>query len=112
MNKGQSEIKKSALSDGKNKSHNGVMFMKKLILISSVLVFCLISILWRDRAFANNCVDPQNPYEDGSGHYAGYEWAQENNPESCDGKSQSFEEGCYEYFRQVSTYNACLQSSK
>ena len=34
---------------------------------------------------------------DGSGHQAGYEWAEENSisdPDSCDGNSDSFIEGC------------------
>ena len=41
-----------------------------------------------------------NPYSDGTGHYAGYEWA-ERTGGSCDGNSQSFNEGCEEYYRQT-----------
>ncbi len=42
-----------------------------------------------------------NPYSDGSGHFAGYEWAERTGGD-CDGNSQSFNEGCEEYFRQTS----------
>jgi hypothetical protein len=27
-----------------------------------------------------HCSEPQNPYDEGSGHYDGYEWAETNNP--------------------------------
>ena len=55
----------------------------------------------------NECVEPQNPYDDDSGHYAGFEWAAENN-EDCNGSSDSFDEGCEEYFRQLNEYNKCI----
>lgn len=45
-------------------------------------------------------VEIGNPYSEGSGHYAGYEWA-ERNGESCSGNSTSFIEGCEEYYRQI-----------
>tara|TARA_Y100000310_G_C20089211_1_gene537450 strand:- start:92 stop:331 length:240 start_codon:yes stop_codon:yes gene_type:complete len=41
-----------------------------------------------------------NPYSDGTGHYAGYEWA-ERTGGSCNGNSRSFNEGCEEYYRQI-----------
>lgn len=41
-----------------------------------------------------------NPYSSGTGHYAGYEWAEETGG-SCTGKSESFNEGCEEYYRQI-----------
>ena len=41
-----------------------------------------------------------NPYSSGSGHYAGYEWA-ERTGGSCSGYSQSFNEGCEEYYNQT-----------
>lgn len=44
--------------------------------------------------------DPENPYDEGTGHYAGYEWAEENEVDSCDGNSNSFIEGCEEYVSQ------------
>lgn len=46
-------------------------------------------------------LESENPYNEGSGHYAGYEWAMENEPSSCDGNSQSFIEGCEEYMSQL-----------
>ena len=41
-----------------------------------------------------------NPYDAGSGHYAGYEWA-ERTGRNCNGNSQSFNEGCEEYYYQT-----------
>lgn len=56
---------------------------------------------------ARHCTEPQNPYDEGTGHYAGYEWAETNNPGSCGGRSQSFIEGCEEYHHQESEYEDC-----
>ena len=56
---------------------------------------------------ARHCTEPQNPYDEGSGHYAGYEWAETNNPGTCGGRSQSFIEGCEEYQQQESEYEDC-----
>jgi len=53
-------------------------------------------------------LEPENPYPTGSGHHAGFEWAEENGPSSCDGNSPSFNEGCEEYQRQVAAYETCL----
>jgi hypothetical protein len=43
-----------------------------------------------------------NPYSEDyeEGHYAGFEWAEENEVSSCGGKSDSFIEGCEEYLRR------------
>ena len=52
-------------------------------------------------AATNNCTD------DCSGHQAGYEWAQDNSVSSesdCDGKSDSFNEGCVNYVEGGSGY--------
>lgn len=43
--------------------------------------------------------EPENPYDGGSGHSAGYEWA-ESTGGDCGGSSASFNEGCEEYYRQ------------
>ena len=40
-----------------------------------------------------------NPYSQGTGHYAGYEWAERTGGD-CNGNSASFNEGCEEYFQQ------------
>lgn len=45
---------------------------------------------------AGNCVESANPHTEGTGHHAGYEWA-ETHGGSCNGRSQSFNEGCEEY---------------
>jgi hypothetical protein len=56
-----------------------------------------------------NCssLEPENPYDDESGHDAGYKWALEHNPGFCNGNSTSFEEGCEEYLRQVEAFQEC-----
>jgi hypothetical protein len=58
-----------------------------------------------------DCVEPQNPYNDGGGHDAGFNWARENSGE-CDGNSESFNEGCQEYHRQLNLYNDCIKNSR
>lgn len=55
-----------------------------------------------------NCtlLEPENPYDQGSGHYAGYEWGE--NGKACGGNSNSFTEGCEEYESQEENYSNCL----
>lgn len=55
----------------------------------------------------SECIEPNNPYNDGGGHDAGFNWAMENGGD-CDGKSDSFNEGCEEYYRQLNKYNECI----
>lgn len=57
-----------------------------------------------------NCssLEPSNPYDSGSGHYAGFEWGESGN--SCGGNSGSFIEGCEEYESQEEAYNSCLNN--
>lgn len=57
------------------------------------------------------CVEPENPYEEGSGHYAGFNWAEENGG-ACSGNSDSFNEGCEEYYSQEDEYEACVAKNK
>jgi hypothetical protein len=59
-----------------------------------------------------HCTEPQDPYDEGSGHYAEYEWAETNNPGTCGGRSQSFTEGCEEYQHQESEYEDCEAQKK
>lgn len=40
-----------------------------------------------------------NPYSEGTGHYAGYEWAERTGGD-CNGNSNSFNEGCEAYYEQ------------
>ena len=54
--------------------------------------------------YSGSYEEPENPYDEGSGHSAGYEWAQENDVSSCGGKSDSFIEGCEEYLSQQEEY--------
>ncbi len=57
-----------------------------------------------------DCHEPANPYNDGGGHDAGFNWARENGG-NCDGHSDSFNEGCAEYYRQLNEYNECVSNS-
>jgi hypothetical protein len=52
---------------------------------------------------ARTCPEPENPYSPGTGHYAGYECAEEHGG-NCNGRSQSFNEGCEEYEEQETQY--------
>lgn len=58
---------------------------------------------------SRNCNDlrPDNPYSQGSGHYAGFEWGESG--KSCGGNSSSFIEGCEEYDSQETAYQSCLR---
>jgi hypothetical protein len=44
--------------------------------------------------------EPENPYSPGSGHSAGYDWAERTGGD-CSGNSNSFNEGCEEYYSQA-----------
>lgn len=57
------------------------------------------------------CVEPNNTYTEGSGHYAGFEWARENGG-ACNGNSTSFSEGCEDYYRQLNEYNECIAKNR
>jgi len=61
---------------------------------------------------SQECHEPENPYDEGSGHYAGFQWAEEHDPTSCGGNSQSFIEGCEEYQEQESAYQDCTSKKK
>jgi hypothetical protein len=61
---------------------------------------------------APDCTEPENPYSEGTGHYAGYEWAEEKGSGFCGGSSQSFIEGCEEYENQESEYQECEARKK
>ena len=47
-----------------------------------------------------NACESTNPFTEGTGHYAGYEWADKKRPSSCEGNSNSFVEGCEEWLSQ------------
>jgi hypothetical protein len=66
----------------------------------------------KDEETAASCTEPENPYTEGTGHYAGYEWAESRGGGSCNGSSQSFNEGCEEYEQQESEYQKCERKTK
>ncbi len=61
---------------------------------------------------AAECQEPENPYDEGSGHYAGFDWAEKNGSASCGGNSQSFIEGCEEYQEQLEAFEECTSKKK
>ncbi len=83
-----------------------------------ILCFCLTVLFCGGCSDSNSpstteakiCVEPENSYDEDTGHYAGYNWAQENG-EACDGNSEPFNEGCNEYYSQLGTYEACKKNS-
>ena len=52
-------------------------------------------------------LEPHNPYDEGTGHYAGFDWGAKG--KSCGGNSTSFVEGCEEYEAQEEAYDACVK---
>ena len=59
----------------------------------------------------DKCIWPYNPYGNGGGHDAGFNWASETGG-GCDGNSDSFNEGCAEYYRQLNQYNRCVSRNR
>jgi hypothetical protein len=55
---------------------------------------------------SGDCNEPENPYDEGSGHYAGWQWGEEGN--YCSGNSSSFVEGCEDYEYVESKYEDCM----
>lgn len=51
------------------------------------------------------CIEPENPYNEWSGHYAGYEWGEQG--KSCWWNSSSFIEGCEVAEEQYSAFTEC-----
>jgi hypothetical protein len=62
-----------------------------------------------DSSYDSDCsnLEPENPYSSGTGHYAGYEWAENKGVSSCGGNSDSFIEGCEEYLSQEEAFENC-----
>jgi hypothetical protein len=87
--------------------------MKKMavlvVMVSAVLIGCSDS--KPKETYEKTCVEPENPYDEGTGHYAGYKWAEENGGD-CNGNSNSFNEGCEEYHSQEDEYEDCEAKSK
>jgi len=76
--------------------------MKKL---AAIIIVAILSACSGSNDYTSNYDEEGgyigNPYSEGTGHYAGYEWA-ERTGGGCDGNSQSFNEGCEEYHHQIS----------
>jgi hypothetical protein len=77
-------------------------FMILLLIVSALLLGCeqdqTASSGYPEEEHSNpvvkkTCTEPSNPYNDGGGHDAGFNWAMENG-RSCSSNSNSFDEGC------------------
>jgi hypothetical protein len=94
--------------------------MRYFILASALIGTLLIAGCTPSRSSGNDkerdaghlCNEPENPYAEGTGHYAGHEWAEDHGSGTCDGLSQSFNEGCEEYETQEAEYQACEAQNK
>lgn len=76
----------------------------KIIILVFILIFTSCSSQNSEDHYSyedGNKIEIGNPYSPDTGYYAGYEWA-ERTGGVCSGKSQSFNEGCEEYYRQIS----------
>jgi hypothetical protein len=92
------------------------MFLIAIISFSTIFIYCNQDDgrSSKKQIFSKSktkCVEPQNPYNDESGHGAGFNWAAENGGE-CEGNSESFNEGCQEYYRQLNEYNDCIKNNQ
>lgn len=67
-----------------------------------ILSIFLLAAGCSDPSTGSNSAIPHNPYPEGSGHYAGYKWADETGG-GCSSASTSFNEGCAEFWRQTAT---------
>ena len=91
--------------------------MKKIIFVSIMLLFVAFGCdnnkpaPTQKKTKIENCISPQNPYNDGGGHDAGFNWATDTGG-SCNGNSDSFNEGCVEFYRQLNVYNKCVANSR
>ena len=59
-----------------------------------------------DESQKSVCIEPENPYSQGTAEYKGYEWAEEHG-RSCNVSSTEFTEGCEEYDSQEAEYEEC-----
>jgi hypothetical protein len=93
---------------------NNINNIRRIFLALSACLIAILCVSCSDSsstAETKPCFEPENPYNEDTGHYAGFNWAQENG-EACDGNSESFNEGCEEYYTQLNSYEACLKQSQ
>lgn len=81
--------------------------MRYLVLISTILLLAVscgnsdnVYIQSSESSgYGSSSYEPENPYSSGTGHSAGYDWAERTGGD-CNGNSSSFNEGCEEYYNQ------------
>ena len=59
-----------------------------------------------ERSINRECVEPENPYSEGTGHYAGYEWAERNGSSAQHRPNHSMRAARSMRRRNLSTRNA------
>lgn len=97
--------------------HNNKEWVFRLIVIGLVILWSG-SLFWCTKAgdsYKNNpdvyskerreCIEPENPYDEWSWHYAGYEWWEQWN--YCSGNSDSFIEWCEMFEELDETFAEC-----
>jgi hypothetical protein len=82
----------------------GVPYIVPIVVAAAVLTACSKTSVSSEEA---ECVAPANPWSDGGGHEAGFNWAEQNHYECPNDHGESFEEGCVEYYNQLNQYEAC-----
>lgn len=75
-----------------------------IIIISTLL----LSSCWSNNSakLTEECLEPENPYS-AWGHYEWFKWSKDHWGVSCNGRSNSFNEWCSEYVRQLDIYKSC-----
>jgi len=62
-----------------------------------------------DTALSCSELSPKNPYAQGTGEYAGFEWSMlDRGSRNCEAYNEPFIAGCMEHIRQSIQYNNCL----
>lgn len=87
---------------------NMILFMS---IVSMLLSGCFAGPSKTAKKTIEDCIIPHNSHQDSSGHDAGFEWARLNGGK-CDNRSQAFNEGCSEYYRQLTEYDECIANSR
>jgi hypothetical protein len=87
------------------------ILLSALIALPTPLIADAIQSDYTDKTTAKDCNPPHNPYNNGGGHDAGFNWAIENSG-GCNGNSNSFNEGCEDYYRQLNEYKECIANNR
>lgn len=96
--------------------NKNTFFNKTLHFLISLSLFYLFSCnknsSVENQAVAKECEEPSNPFSEGTGHFAGWAWAEEKSVSSCGGNSSSFIEGCEEYLSKEQEFKECQKGKQ